>query len=110
MDGKVLPKIIFVWKDELNEFMARKRTHLQIGINQDSQPGLLCYVIKTDFDEVINQLQNGCNAINLMHYLDANRKDNKMCLSNMECAQIDEYYKNGNWDGIIKYIRKYLDV
>lgn len=109
-NGKTTPKKIFVWQNELEEFMAHKRTQIQIGVNQDKLPGLLGYVYESDFNDVVNQLQNGCNAINLMHYLDAYRKDGKMCLSNMECVQIEEYWQQGNWAGIINYIRKYLFV
>lgn len=105
------PERIFVWQNELEEFMARKRTHIQIGVNQDGDiKGLLCYVNKTEFDQVVNKLQNSCNALNLMHYLDEKRINGKMCLSNMECAQIEEYWQQGNWAGIINYIRKYLFV
>lgn len=81
-----------------------------IGINQNPYNGLLCYVRDEEFEKIAEQKQKECNPVNLMHYLDAQRKDGKMCLSNMECAQIEEFWKNGNWDGIIKYIRKYLDL
>ena len=110
MDGKVLPKRIFIWKDELADRMAGKTDKVMIGVNQDPVDGLLCYVERGEFEKNIEQVQKECNPINLMHYLDAQSKDGKMCLSNMECAQIEEFWKSGNWDGIIKYIRKYLDL
>lgn len=46
-------------------------------------------------------------AISLMHYLDDHRPENKMCLSNGECAQIENAVHDKDWELVIKYIKKY---
>lgn len=42
--NKSIPERIFVWEDEMNEFLLGKRKQVQIGINQDPVRGLLTYV------------------------------------------------------------------
>lgn len=61
-------------------------------------------------DITINEFYNEhrCSYINLIHYLDANSKESKMCVSNMECKQIEDAWKIGDWKTIIKYINKYI--
>ena len=46
-------------------------------------------------------------GIALMDYLDNNRPEGKMCLSNMECADIDKAFDEQDWSKIERYIRKY---
>lgn len=46
-------------------------------------------------------------AISLIHYLDQHRPEDKMNLSNGECAQIEKAMHNKDWETIIKYIKKY---
>lgn len=46
-------------------------------------------------------------AVTLMHYLDNQRPEEKMCLSNAECAQIEKAICNRDWETIVKYIKKY---
>lgn len=47
-------------------------------------------------------------AIAFMHYLDQNRKDGKMCLSNMECTDIDKAFDTQDWPKLRRYAEKYL--
>ena len=109
MDGKVLPKRIFIWKDELAAVMAGKTDQVRIGVNQDPVNGLLCYVEDGGFEKIIEKVQKECNPINLMHYLDEHRiPEKKMCLSNGECIQIEKAWVSGDWETVIKYIRKCL--
>ena len=46
-------------------------------------------------------------GIALMDYLDNNCPEGKMCLSNMECADIDKAFDEQDWSKIERYIRKY---
>lgn len=46
-------------------------------------------------------------AIKFMNYLDENRPEGKMSLSNGECEDIDKAFKEGDWAKIIRYIKKY---
>lgn len=45
--NKSIPERIFVWEDEINEFLLGKRKQVQIGINQDPVRGLLTYIRKS---------------------------------------------------------------
>ena len=46
-------------------------------------------------------------VIKFMNYLDENRPEGKMSLSNGECEDIDKAFKEGDWAKIIRYIKKY---
>ena len=47
-------------------------------------------------------------AISFMHFLDQNRKDGKMCLSNGECADIDKAFAAQDWAKLNRYAEKSL--
>ena len=47
-------------------------------------------------------------AISFMHYLDNNRPENKMCLSNAECADIEKAFAAQDWAKLNRYAEKYL--
>lgn len=47
-------------------------------------------------------------AMGFMEFLDEHRKDGKMCLSNMECADIERAFDNQDWDKLARYMDKYL--
>lgn len=42
-----------------------------------------------------------------MQYIDEHRPEGKMCLSNGECAQLDNAFKVGDVETIVRYIKKY---
>jgi len=46
-------------------------------------------------------------AIRFMNYLDENRPEGKMSLSNGECEDIDKAFKENDWAKIIRYVEKY---
>lgn len=46
-------------------------------------------------------------AIKFMNYLDENRPEGKMGLSNGECEDIDKAFEENDWNKIIRYIEKY---
>jgi hypothetical protein len=49
----------------------------------------------------------GYLGIAFMNYLDSIAAEGKMCLSNMECADIDKAFNEQDWAKIERYIRKY---
>lgn len=46
-------------------------------------------------------------AIKFMNYLDENRPEDKMGLSNIECEDIDKAFKENDWAKIVRYVEKY---
>lgn len=46
-------------------------------------------------------------AIKFMNYLDENRPEGKMGLSNDECEDIDKAFKENDWTKIMQYVEKY---
>ena len=42
-----------------------------------------------------------------MNYLDENRPEGKMGLSNSECEDIDKAFKEGDWAKIMRYYERY---
>lgn len=46
-------------------------------------------------------------AIKFMNYLDENRPEGKMGLSNRECEDIDKAFKGNDWEKIMRYANKY---
>lgn len=46
-------------------------------------------------------------AIRFMNYLDENRPEGKMSLSNAECEDIDKAFKENDWEKILRYANKY---
>jgi hypothetical protein len=48
-------------------------------------------------------------AINLITWIDYNATEGNMCLSNMECKDIEDALVSGDWDKIYAYIKKKLE-
>lgn len=49
-------------------------------------------------------------AITFWTYLDENRPESKMCLSNGECADIEKAFIEHDWAKILRYAKKYLST
>ena len=47
-------------------------------------------------------------ALDFINYLDANRFEGKMSMSNAECKDIEEAFFSADWEKIYKYYNKYL--
>jgi hypothetical protein len=47
-------------------------------------------------------------ALGFIHFLNENRQDGKMCLSNAECQEIMDAFLNKKWEKIKRYSDKYL--
>lgn len=48
-------------------------------------------------------------AINLITWIDYNAAEGNMCLSNMECEDIEDALVSGDWDKIYAYMKKKLE-
>jgi len=59
-------------------------------------------------DEFAQGILRGA-AIHLMTWIDYNAAEGNMCLSNMECKDIEDALVGGNWDKIYTYIKKKLE-
>lgn len=53
---------------------------------------------------VLNEVANS-----IMRWLDANLAEGNMCLSNMECEDIENAVRNANWQKIYGYMKKKLE-
>ena len=52
------------------------------------------------------QIPYKCNPVTLIEYLDTHRPIGKMCLSNVECEDLEQAFQLGHWDLVINYIKK----
>ena len=48
-------------------------------------------------------------ALGFIHFLDENRPEGKMCLSNGECAEIEKAFNEQDWQKLTKYLDKYIE-
>lgn len=44
----------------------------------------------------MDKYTNYCNHINLINYLDEHRPEGKMCMSNIECEDLENSWKQGD--------------
>ena len=86
-------------------FLQENYGKKEYGIDQDGNIlGMVRYFrCDEDYDKI-----KGVLAIALMSFLDNNRPEDKMCLSNGECANIDSAFELGDWDMMFRYIKKYI--
>lgn len=47
-------------------------------------------------------------ALGFMNFLDENKPNDKMCLSNGECADIEKAFNEKDWPKLARYLDKYL--
>lgn len=67
-----------------------------------------------DTSEIVNKKKIASDilrgaAINLITWIDYNAAEGNMCLSNMECKDIEDALVSGDWDKIYAYIKKKLE-
>lgn len=86
-------------------FLQENYGKQEYGIEQDGNIRGMVRYFRCDKD--YNKIK-GVLAIALMDYLDNNRPEGKMCLSNGECKNIDDAFALGDWDMIFRYIEKYI--
>lgn len=87
----------------------RAKTHITRSFTDmnDFQAGYM--IGAEEQEELLKSQLPKCNAISLINYLDKNRHEGKMCFSNMECADLEKAFKEGDWAKVIRYINKYLN-
>lgn len=56
-----------------------------------------------DYDKIKKVL-----ALGFMHFLDENRPEGKMCLTNGECADIEKAFNEQDWSKLVRYLDKHL--
>ena len=61
MKTEEIPTTICIWKNQMKEFLEKKRNEVIIGINQDNYEGALYYVNK---DKIL-QFKEWCKEHNL---------------------------------------------
>lgn len=76
------------------------------GIPTDNIIAWLEKQVPVDEDEIVKGIRRGV-AISLMNHIDANSKG--MCLSNMECEDIENAIVNEDWDKVYGYMKKKLE-
>ena len=63
-------------------------------------------------DEETNRFAKGvltsC-ALSFINYLDAHKYEGKMCVSNVECEDIENAFHNAMWDRLHRYYCKYIE-
>lgn len=107
MIDKDIPNQIYLRKEELRKRMNGTLLRLHIGTGISTEEEMVNYIQEK---KISQEIQNQCNVVNLMNYLDEHRPDGKMCLTNMECEQLEKSWNNKDWETVIKYIRKYLAI
>jgi len=50
---------------------------------------------------------SGYLSLAFMDFLDKTRPEGKMCLSNLECADIDKAFGEQDWAKLKRYVEKY---
>ena len=88
-----------------NIFLQENYTEMKYGINQDGNiKGMVRYFRADDDYDKIKKLL----SISFMQFLDRERSQDKMCLSNMECSDIDSAFAQGDWEKLFSYAVKYI--
>lgn len=63
--------------------------------------------LRSQHNKEIYQTAKHNLAIKFMNYMDENRPEGKMSLSNIECEDIDKAFRENDWVKIMRYIEKY---
>ena len=93
-------KLIDLYRGNVQEGKIEEWSPLPMIVDKNED-----FYVDGDFDSYSHIV--GYIAIAFMHYIDNNRPQGKMCLSNMECADIDKAFIEQDWAKIERYIEKY---
>ena len=93
-------KLINLYRGNVQEGKLAEWAPLPMIVNNDED-----FYIEGEFDSYYRV--KGYLGIAFMNYLDSIASEGKMCLSNMECADIDKAFNEQDWAKIERYIRKY---
>lgn len=64
--------------------------------------------VKIDFENY-NKVKRTL-SLSFMNFLDSNRSEGKMCLSNGECFDIDKAFDEMDFAKLFRYMKKYLKI
>ncbi|MEE3309630.1 hypothetical protein [Sharpea azabuensis] len=98
-------------KKSLIEFVKQSSEVL----DKQNQNNMIDWLEKQgDTSEIVNKKKIAPDilrgaAINLITWIDYNAAEGNMCLSNMECKDIEDALVSGNWGKIYAYIKKKLE-
>ena len=95
-------KLINLYRGNVQEGKLGEWSPLPMIVNSNED-----FYVEGEFDSYSHIC--GLLAIAFMHYIDKNIPDGKMCLSNIECADIDKAFKGKDWPKIERYIKKKLE-
>lgn len=86
-------------------FLQENYSIMEYGINQDGNiKGMVRYFrADSDYNKIKKLL-----SLAFMQLLDRERPQGKMCLSNMECEDIDSAFALGDWEKLFRYALKYI--
>lgn len=93
-------KFIDLYKGNVQEGKLEEWSPLPMIVNEKED-----FYVDGEFDSYYRV--KGYLSIAFMNYLDSIAPEGKMCLSNMECADIDKAFDEQDWAKIERYIRKY---
>lgn len=87
---------------------ASNHFNYHLGISKEQVLAWLEKQVSIDENEVAKCVLNEV-ANSIMRWLDANLAEGNMCLSNMECEDIENAVRNANWQKIYGYMKKKLE-
>lgn len=92
-------KLIDLYRGNVQEGKLAEWTPLPMIVNEKED-----FYVDGEFDSYSHIV--GYISSAFMHYYDNNIPQGKMCLSNMECADIDKAFREQDWAKIERYIKK----
>jgi len=105
-------------KNEWNEEDKNKLNHIleivhiasgrEVSVDEKEELDSFLKSLRPQPRKKIYQAAKHDLAIRFMNYLDENRPEGKMSLSEGECGDIDKAFKENDWAKIIRYAEKYL--
>lgn len=88
------------------EEIKKRAKELAKTVPDDNVRGLIYEAFKAGANYMKERIPYKCNPVTLINYLDAHRPIGKMCLSNMECEDLERAFRFGYWRTVISYIKK----
>ena len=97
------PKTILAWLEK------QKPVEHKPKIEKKEATGVLKQLIENQKrEEQLVKRAYAANANSFINYLDAHLYEGKMCVSNGECKDIEDAFKNADWGKIGRYYNKFI--
>ena len=94
-------KLIDLYRGNVQDGKLAEWSPLPMIVNQNED-----FYVNGDFDSYPKIV--GYLSIAYMDYLDKHKSEGKMCLSNMECHDIDKAFLDQDWAKLLRYLKKYF--